>query len=248
MGKSVISTITDDGIKDDYLKAKAKQELVYIDELIEVDNELFNERNLRSIDSFKNNILENGLLQPIVIIEIDSGYEILVGHKRVLAHRLLVEEGYENFEEIKAWVFPKDSLDEFEKWRVKMGTNSHTEYTIDEKRAILDKAEELYDQEVSAGRRPIGRKHEWIMALTGFGESVARRRSEGLSKNNVIASKKSVPKDRSPHLEKVEKNLIEKLLTKVKVDEKKVTFYYADASDLNRMLDIMNLLEESLEN
>lgn len=222
---------------EDIVKTKAKQALLYLEELKEVDNQLYQGRNSRSLDSFKNNILENGLLQPIIVIETDTGYEILAGHKRVYAHQLLVAEGHEQFDEVKAWVFEKDSLDELEKWKVKMGTNSHSDYTTEEKKAILDKADALYDQLKEAGKKPIGRKHEWIMALTGFGESVARRRSDALS---VVDNHK---KEEDPFLKTIQNRMQSILSTKVNVKPKSFTVHYQDYEDLNRILEIICLLE-----
>lgn len=235
MGKSIISSMS--AGSEDIVKTKAKQQQVYLDELQEVDNKLYQGRNSRSIDSFKNNILENGLLQPIIVIETDTGYEILAGHKRVYAHQLLVADGHEQFDEIKAWVFEKDSLDELEKWKVKMGTNSHSDYTTEEKKAILNKADALYDELKEAGKKPIGRKHEWIMALTGFGESVARRRSNAL---RVVDNHK---KELDPVLTALQQKLKILLATNVKVKPKSFTVHYKDYEDLNRILELLDVLE-----
>ena len=239
MGNSVISTITEDP-KFDFLSIVPKLSKLYLDDLVETDNSLY---NMRNIHPFKENILENGVQQPIIVIELpENKYEILAGHKRILSSKMLVKEGYESFDEIKALIYPIGSLSEAEKMRLKMATNHRREYTPEEKISILDRADALYEQLLTENKKPKGKKYEWVMATTGFGESVARRRSDVLKPERN--AKVKVKKEPDLFIVALRNRLQQLLATKVNVKNKSITIRYQDTSDLNRILEICGLLEE----
>ena len=62
--------------------------------------------------------------------------------------------------------------------------------------------------------------------------------------NNPKPEKKKEEKD--IHLNAVEKQLQRKFQTKVKIDQKHISITYVDGDDLNRILELLGALDESL--
>lgn len=69
------------------------------------------ELNTAHIHDLADPILLNGLLQmPVVSLNEDDTYTILSGHHRIAACRLLVKEGYSQFQVIECQIVEKDDL------------------------------------------------------------------------------------------------------------------------------------------
>ena len=101
-------------------------------------------------------IYNNGLLQPIVVRSTgdeETPYQILAGHTRVSAYRLLYNlYGDEKFLEIEAIVFAKDTLDDAKAREIIIDTNMMQRGTLsysDTVKCVSEKVKLLKEQGVS---------------------------------------------------------------------------------------------------
>lgn len=72
------------------------------------------------------------------------------------------------------------------------------------------------------------------------------RAVETMVKNINDPKEKPAPKQRDVNLDPIEKRLQSKFQTKVKVDDKAITIRYVDTQDLNRILELLDCLDEEL--
>ncbi|MCI9292660.1 MAG: ParB/RepB/Spo0J family partition protein [Erysipelotrichaceae bacterium] len=72
------------------------------------------------------------------------------------------------------------------------------------------------------------------------------RAVETMVKNINDPKEKLVSKQRDVNLDPIQKRLQSKFQTKVKVDDKAITIRYVDTQDLNRILELLDCLEEEL--
>jgi len=72
------------------------------------------------------------------------------------------------------------------------------------------------------------------------------RAVETMVKNINDPKEKPVSKQRDVNLDPIQKRLQSKFQTKVKVDDKAITIRYVDTQDLNRILELLDCLEEEL--
>lgn len=72
------------------------------------------------------------------------------------------------------------------------------------------------------------------------------RAVETMVKNINDPKEKAVVKDRDINLEPIENRLQSKFQTKVKIDEKQISIKYSGNEDLNRILEVLNCLDEEL--
>lgn len=63
---------------------------------------------------------------------------------------------------------------------------------------------------------------------------------------NINNPKEEVKKEKDIHLQAVEKKLQRKFQTKVRIDQKHIAITYVDQDDLNRILELLNALDEEL--
>ena len=63
---------------------------------------------------------------------------------------------------------------------------------------------------------------------------------------NINQPKEEVKKEKDIHLQAVEKKLQRKFQTKVKIDQRHIAITYVDQDDLNRILELLNALDEEL--
>ena len=63
---------------------------------------------------------------------------------------------------------------------------------------------------------------------------------------NINQPKVEVKKEKDIHLQAVEKKLQRKFQTKVKIDQRHIAITYVDQDDLNRILELLNALDEEL--
>ena len=77
-------------------------------------------------------------------------------------------------------------------------------------------------------------------------ESYSKTFNETMVKNINDPKEKPVSKQRDVNLDPIQKRLRSKFQTKVKVDDKAITIRYVDTQDLNRILELLDCLEEEL--
>lgn len=97
-----------------------------------------------NIEELAASILEYGLLQPIVVkkTESESKFELIVGQRRFLAHKYLLEKGKLEIPEIKSVVLEKDTSPIFQKI-LSLAENLHrVEISYEDKSRTI---KELYD-------------------------------------------------------------------------------------------------------
>lgn len=90
-------------------------------------------------------------------------------------------------------------------------------------------------------KKPAGMEtRQWIAGYLGCSARTVQKYI-----NTLKGKKKEVFKEPSPKLEYAEGLLRDRLSTKVKITEKKITVSYTGIDDLNRVLDLMGALEKS---
>ncbi|CAH2762039.1 ParB N-terminal domain-containing protein [Erysipelothrix amsterdamensis] len=155
--------------------AVAKPKLILIDDLLDhVDNREYQKER---IDALVYNIKQDGLLQPIVITpsnELEGKYTILAGHHRVQAYKRLREiDDQDMYEAILSIVLP--SMDETDKLKYVLTTNVNPELSFKEKEALLKTADHLYQKLIAIGKKPMGRKRDWLVNVTGLSQYFVRK-------------------------------------------------------------------------
>lgn len=102
-----------------------------------------------------------------------------------------------------------------------------------------------YDYLTSIDQKPKGLKRDWIAQELGVsGRTVDRRlkRINAEKKENVKTSKKE-----DIFLKDVENHIQDRLQTKIKVTPNEIKIKFCSVEDLNRILEQLNLLQESLD-
>jgi ParB/RepB/Spo0J family partition protein len=87
-----------------------------------------------NVDSLAKSISVQGLLQPVIVVQIDEDhYELIAGQRRTIAHRKLVTEGEKKFQNIDAAVY-ENIMEEWEKKAISINENlCQEEMTEDDK-------------------------------------------------------------------------------------------------------------------
>ena len=102
-----------------------------------------------------------------------------------------------------------------------------------------------YEEAKIAGMIPSGTlKRDWIAQQTGFSPRSVQDYMNILASANKEKSKEKKKKDPDPFLTAVQENIMSRLQTKVTVAPKKLTISYTDTADLNRILELLNLIEK----
>ena len=147
----------------------------YIDVKKVYDNPLNKGREIALIDELVDNLLQNGLQQPIIVKkEADDHFTIISGHRRTLALRKIIAEGkgylfngkeiYGNIPCVITKI--EDPLDE--ELAVLVG-NAHSDDSKEEKKRRCIALEDLYFKRKDKGFMD-GEKRKWISSMSGFSE------------------------------------------------------------------------------
>ena len=82
------------------------------------------------------------------------------------------------------------------------------------------------------------------MAEKAVREQLSVRQLEDLCSDHPKRERKPHKKETDPFIQDVCNRLQKKYATKVDIEKKKISIYYNSTEDLNRILEIMNLIEE----
>lgn len=170
--------------------AVSKPKLILIDDLLDhIDNRQYQEER---IEALVYNIQQDGLLQPIVITpssEVNGKYTILAGHHRVQAYkRLRLDDELDQYEAILSVVLPP--MNDTEKLKHVLTTNSNPELNDEEKETLLKTAKRLYQELSSSGKKPVGRERDWLVNVTGLSQYYIRKFEGDVEEKKGVEKKK----------------------------------------------------------
>lgn len=292
-----VKTTLEKGLNPDLIKKNDFDREIYFIEYTKIKPADKN-RELRKISQLAEDIADAGLEQTLVVRRIDDPYyevEIIAGHRRFAAIKLLIENGDERYRLIPCRV--KNYEDTKTRERLHLSNLMGDEYTATEKIEAIIELEEIYKERKANGENIPGRICELIAEKTGLQKSqiykyhkigkagteevlelldkgkLTVNQAYGVSKldkeiqkealedqDNIdfsyiddLMNSKGKPKkkkkkkaEQNCYLKGVQKNIEEKIQTQVSVDDKKIVIKYLNVDDLNRILEILNLLDKSL--
>ena len=229
----------------------SKQVLVSLDEIRPnpyQPRKLFDEEKLQELAV---SIKEHGVFQPVILKSSIQGYEIVAGERRCRAARIA------GLTEIPAIIV--DFTDQ-QMMEIALLENIQREdlNSIEEARAYQQMMERLELTQEELGKR-IGKSRSYIantLRLLQLPDKIQNYVLEGKITmghvENIVKgielgkTRKNQPKVEKPKEYKyVEDLLRKKFRTKIKVDDKALTIKYTDIKDLNRILELMGVIEES---
>ncbi len=121
-------------------------EMIPIEKIVPFHNHPFRLYEGERLNDMVENVREHGILTPVIVLKTDTGYEMLAGHNRMNAAKIV------GIDEIPAIV--KEGLTEKEAYVYVIETNmlqrSFSELSVSEKAAVLA---ERYDKVLSQGKR-----------------------------------------------------------------------------------------------
>ena len=228
----------------------------------------FNEEALNELaESIKN----YGVFQPIIVKKSIKGYDLIAGERRLRASKLagmetipaIVKEfSDEEMREISlleniqrenltaielAWAYKGiiDNLDiRQEDLAKKIGkSRSHITNTLGLLNLPEDIQKKILDGEISMGHARVLSKMNDEEEVTNLANKVIEN-NISVHELEEISKKEEIPITRrrtDTDYFHIENELRDILGTKVKVDNKKVSIYFENVNDLNRILDIMNI-------
>ena len=223
---------------------RRKKMMLSVDELVPSPEN----RNypMMDLDELAASLRMNGQEQPLIVTPREDGrYDILSGERRYRAALINIELGYDQFEELEC-IINDNELSPLER-RVKVRiANVHREnIPIKNKLLITRECLNDYEEAKAAGMIPSGTlKRDWISQQTGFSPRSVQDYMNILASAEKEKIKEKKKEEPDPFLTAVQENIMTKLQTKVTVKPKKLTISYTDTEDLNRILELLNLIEE----
>lgn len=237
------------------------------DKMIDIDNIIPYERNeeiyptendKERLEALIENIRENGLIQAIELRPIKNGmYESIGGNRRCEAIRHLVHvEKLEKFRYVKAVVKHMNDLEALEHCILSNDYREKTSYTKLKEIELLQK---VLKEKEEKGEKVSGSTRSILARTTNLSETQVQRYQTIIKENNpeiiqAIKEDKISIKDavkrikivtpKTNQYERIEKLLEDKLQTKTKISNNKLILHFVSDDDLNRLLEIMQLLEE----
>ncbi len=187
-------TDKDNGLLNaDSIAEARKGKIVYLglDEIKQYEGNIW-EPNDKEIEQRKENILEVGLLQPLLVMKTDDGIILNSGHKRYLAIRQITEEGrsYRYLGKELTGVVPCQYLNDYADDEtfdlVSICSNAHHPDSKEEKREKVWRLHKHYQKLVSEGNKPSGREREWITAMTGISDGTVKTLLAGFNTQESI--------------------------------------------------------------
>ena len=139
---------------------------------------------------------------------------------------------------------PKDIWDEYRRIRT---ANIHRADNPDVQEMEIKQLLDEYDYLMSIDKKPKGLKRDWIAEQLGISGRTIDRRLKRMKADTQEESKKEKAKENDVFLKSVENHIQERLQTKIKVTGNEIKIRYCNTEDLNRILERLNLLQESLD-
>ena len=210
---------------------------------------VFDEKALQELaDSIK----EHGVFQPIIVKKSIKGYEIIAGERRVKASRMA------GLTEIPAII--KD-FNDTQMMEIALLENLQREdlTAIEEANAYKKLIETLSLTQEELGKR-LGKSRSHITNMLGLlnlpkviqddissgdismGHARVLSKLETLTKEeNIVKHNPQKRKEKNTEYLYLQRELSEKLGTKVTIKKNKIEIYFVNDNDLNRLLDYMNI-------
>lgn len=213
--------------------------------MIHIDDMLPNQHNvdfpMTDIEDLALSLRICGQIDPCVVTPQGDNYRLVSGERRWRAAKYNVEQGYTEWEELSCIVRECDQ----EELHLIAANGTRESISVDRKIEITGKVLKHYYEAKSKGEIPTGtKKREWISAVTGYSE---RSVQSYLSKIE-IEGRNNDHKIKQPDifLLSLENQMMERLSTQVKVTDRYIKISHGGTEDLNRILELMGLLEEEL--
>lgn len=138
---------------------------------------------------------------------------------------------------------PKDIWSEYRRIRA---ANIHRADNPEIQEMEMKQLLEEYDYLISINQKPEGLKRDWIAKELGISGRTVDRRLKKMNEGNQ-ETKKEKAQDANCFLKDVENHIQSRLQTKISVTSHAIKISYANTEDLNRILEQLNLLQESLD-
>jgi len=183
-----------------------------------------------------------GQIDPCVVVKDGDDYTLISGERRWRAAKLNVSQGYKEWEELACIVREYES--EQDEIMLIAANGARESIPVSKKIAITKKVLEHYTQAKEHNEVPAGtKKRAWISAVTGYSE---RSVQNYLNQIENQKTNRKETNERNVFLTSLEDRIMHKLQTKAKVTDTYIKVNYHNTEDLNRILEIMGLLEEAL--
>ena len=198
-------------------------------------------------------IQEHGIFQPVILKKSVQGYEIVAGERRCRAARMA------HLAEVPAIIVDFSDQTMMEKLKLTQNelakrigkSRTHITNTL----RLLNLPEKIQeyvlDGSLSMGHAraliTLDKERALKIAKRVIDEKLSVRDVENIVKGfELQEARKNKPKVEKPkEYQYVEGLLRKKYRTRIKVDDKSITIKYSDTDDLNRLLELMGVIEES---
>ena len=217
-------------------------------------------------------IQEHGIFQPVILKKSVQGYEIVAGERRCRAARMAIivdfsdqqmmeialleniqREDLNAIEEAQAYQTMMEKLKLTQNELAKRIGKSRTHITNTLRLLNLPEKIQEYvlDGSLSMGHAraliTLDKERALKIAKRVIDEKLSVRDVENIVKGfELQEARKNKPKvEKSKEYQYVEGLLRKKYRTRIKVDDKSITIKYSDTDDLNRLLELMGVIEES---
>ncbi len=221
-----------------------------------------------ALEELKDSIIEHGVLQPIILVEIDEGYEIVAGERRFRASKMagldsipaiirdynepqkaklsLIENlQRKDLNPIEQSLALKALIEEFSlsQEEVASSIGKSRSYVTNQLR-LLTLPEEIIDaiseSKISVGHAKVllSVKDEDLM-IKLFNKVIEQRLSVRDLEKQLKTKPAAVKKPKDIYLKDLEKQLTDKHGRKIIIKNNKIEIYYYDNDDFDRVLDIL---------
>ena len=206
-------------------------------------------------------IQEHGIFQPVILKKSVQGYEIVAGERRCRDQQMMEIALLENIqredlnaiEEAQAYQTMMEKLKLTQNELAKRIGKSRTHITNTLRLLNLPEKIQEYvlDGSLSMGHAraliTLDKERALKIAKRVIDEKLSVRDVENIVKGfELQEARKNKPKvEKSKEYQYVEGLLRKKYRTRIKVDDKSITIKYSDTDDLNRLLELMGVIEES---
>lgn len=138
---------------------------------------------------------------------------------------------------------PKDIWSEYRRIRA---ANIHRVDSPEVQEMEIRQLLEEYDYLASIDQKPKGLKRDWIARELGISGRTVDRRLKRMSAERKKNEDKNL-EENNIFLKDVENHIQERLQTKIKVTSHEIKIKFCDVEDLNRILEQLDLLEQSMD-
>ncbi len=221
-----------------------------------------------ALEELKESIIEHGVLQPIILVEIEDGYEIVAGERRFRASKMAgldtipsIVRDYTESEKAKLSLIEnlqrkdlnpieqslalKALIEQFSlsQEEVAVSIGKSRSYVTNQLRLLTlpnEVIDAIADSIISVGHAKVllSVKDEDLMVRL-FNKVVTQKLSVRELEKQLKTKPVAVKKPKDIYLKDLEKQLTDKHGRKIVIKNNKVEIYYYDTDDFDRVLDIL---------